>query len=48
MVNAKLSEKEREIQLLRQRDSMNTDAIANLSDQLANVMQKIDMLKNRK
>jgi len=27
-------QKEKEIQLLRQRDSVNTDAIANLSDQV--------------
>ena len=47
-VEAKLSEKEREIQLLRQRDSMNTDAIANLSDQLTKVMQEIELLKNGK
>jgi hypothetical protein len=47
-IEAKLSEKEKEIQLLRQRDFMNTDAIANLSDQLAKVMQEIDVLKNRK
>jgi hypothetical protein len=48
MINSKLSEKEREIQLLTQRDLMNTDAIANLSDQLAKVMEEIDALKNRK
>ena len=44
-IEAKLSEKEIEIQLLRQRDSMNTDAISNLSDQLANIMQEIEILK---
>ncbi|MDQ3902901.1 MAG: site-specific integrase, partial [Thermoproteota archaeon] len=33
-IEAKLSEKEKEIQLLRQRDSMNTDAIASLSDKM--------------
>jgi hypothetical protein len=48
MINSKLSEKEKEIQLLTQRDLMNTDAIANLSDQLAKVMEEIDALKNRK
>ena len=47
-IEAKLSEKEIEIQLLRQRDSMNTDAIANLSDQLANIMQEIEILKKQK
>ena len=44
-IEAKLSEKEKEIQLLRQRDSINTDAIAALSDQLAKVMQEIEVLK---
>jgi integrase len=38
-IEAKLSEKEKEIQLLRQRDSINTDAIQNLSDQLMRVME---------
>jgi integrase len=47
-IEAKLSEKEREIQLLRQRDSMNTDAIAGLSDKLAKVMQEIEELKKQK
>ena len=46
-IEAKLSEKEREIQLLRQRDSMNTDAIAGLSDQLAMVMKDMEILKNK-
>jgi hypothetical protein len=46
-IEAKLSEKEREIQLLRQRDSMNTDAIAGLSDKLAKVMQEIEVLKKQ-
>jgi integrase len=44
-IEAKLTEKEREIQLLRLRDSMNTDAIANLSDQLAKVIHEIEQLK---
>jgi integrase len=46
-IEAKLSEKEKEIQLLRQRDSINTDAIAGLSDQLAKVMQEIEVLKRQ-
>jgi integrase len=45
-IEAKLSEKEKEIQLLRQRDSVNTDAIANLSDQLMKVMAEVQELKN--
>jgi integrase len=46
-IEAKLSEKEKEIESLRQRDLVNTDAIAGLSDQLARVMQEIEILKNR-
>lgn len=46
-IEAILSEKEKEIQLLRQRDSINTDAIASLSDQLAKVMQDIEVLKRQ-
>jgi len=46
-IEAILVEKENEIQSLRQRDSINTDAIASLSDQLAKVMQDIEVLKRR-
>jgi integrase len=46
-IEAKLSEKEKEIQLLTQRDTMNTDAIATLSDQLTKVMQEIEILKKQ-
>jgi integrase len=46
-IEAKLSEKEKEIHLLRQRDSLNSDAIASLSDQLSKVMQEIEIMKNR-
>jgi len=46
-IEAKLSEKEKEIQLLAQRDTMNTDAIATLSDQLTKVMQEIEILKKQ-
>jgi hypothetical protein len=45
IIRGKLSEKEQEIQLLNQRDSMNADAIATLSDQLAKVMQEIGLMK---
>ena|ERR671914_291664 len=48
IIKGKLSEKEKEIQLLTQRDSINTDAISALSDQLSKVMQEIEILKNRK
>jgi integrase len=47
-IDAKLSEKEKEIQLLRQRDSVNTDAIANLSDQLMKLMVEVKELKKQK
>jgi hypothetical protein len=40
-------EKEKEIQLLRQRDSVNTDAIANLSDQVMKLMAEVQELKNQ-
>lgn len=45
IIKGKLSEKEQEIRLLRQRDSVNTDSIAGLSDQLAMVMQDIEDIK---
>ena len=47
IIDGKLLERENEIQLLRRRDSMNTDAIANLSDKLARVMQEVEALKKR-
>jgi hypothetical protein len=47
IIKGKLQEKEQEIQLLNQRDSINADAIATLSDQLAKVMQEIELMKKR-
>lgn len=47
-IESNLTEKEKEIQLLRQRDSMNTDAIAGLSDQMTKMMQEIEMMKQQK
>ncbi len=47
MVNAKLSEKELEMQLLRQQDSMNKDAIASLSDQMQELVAKIHELEKK-
>jgi hypothetical protein len=44
-IDAKLSEKEKEIQLLRQRDSVNTDA--NLSDQVMKLMTEVQELKKK-
>jgi integrase len=46
-IDAKLSEKEKEIQLLRQRDSVNTDAIANLSDQVMKLMAEVNEMKRQ-
>ena len=34
MINTKLAEKDRELQLLRQRDELNNDALAALSERL--------------
>lgn len=47
LINAKLSEKEKEIQLLNQRDSMNTEAIANLSDQLMTISARLAELEKK-
>jgi hypothetical protein len=47
IIKGKLSEKEKEIQMLSQRDSMNTDAIANLSDKMQELMIKIKELEDR-
>lgn len=44
-IEAKLSEKEMEIQTLKQRDSMNTDAIASLSDKMQELMLKVQELE---
>jgi hypothetical protein len=46
-IEAQLSEKEKEIQLLRQRESVNTDAIQNLSDQLVKVMAEVQEMKKK-
>jgi integrase len=47
-IEAQLSEKDKEIQLLRQRDSVNSDAIQSLSDQLMKVAVEVQELKKRK
>jgi integrase len=46
-IEAKLSEKVREIELLRQRDSTNTDAIASLSDKMQELMAKVQELERK-
>ena len=48
MVNTKLLEKEQEIQLLRQRDFMNTDAIGGLTDRLMKLVEEVEMLKEKR
>ena len=44
-IEAKLSEKEREIQSLRQRDATNTDAISSLSDKMQELVAKVQQLE---
>ena len=44
-IESKLSEKEYEITILREKDALNTDAISALSDQLSHVMKEIELLK---
>jgi hypothetical protein len=44
-IEAKLTEKEKEIQILRQRDTINTYAIANLSDQVMKLMLEVKQVK---
>jgi hypothetical protein len=48
IIKGKLAEKENEIRLLSQRDSMNTDAISSLSDKLQNVMKRLNELEGKK
>ena len=47
-IETKLTEKEKEIQLLRQRDTINTDAISNLSDQVMKLMVEVRELKKQR
>ncbi len=47
-VQTKVDELEMINQKLRERDAMNTDAIASLSDKLAQVMQEIEILKKQR
>jgi hypothetical protein len=44
-IEARLYEKEKEIQILRQRDADNTDAIASLSDKMQELTVKIQELE---
>ena len=47
-VQGRLYEKEKEIEILRRRDAMNTDAISALSDKLAYVVKEIEVLKQQR
>jgi hypothetical protein len=47
IIKGKLSEKEREIQLLREDNSENTDAIATLSDKIMRLMTEVQELKKQ-
>jgi hypothetical protein len=47
-IEAKLSEREKEIQMLRQKDSMNSEAIANMSDQLLTISARLQELEKSK
>lgn len=44
-IESQLYEKEKAIVVLTEKDSMNADAIASLSDQLSKVMREIEILK---
>ena len=46
-VEAKLSEKEKEIQLLKKNQEMRDDAVSSLADQVSKLMQEIDALKEK-
>jgi hypothetical protein len=48
VITGRLLEKEQQIESLRQRDLINTDAIASLSDQLAKIIQEIELIKKQK
>lgn len=47
IIKGKLSDKEKEIGVLKQRDSMNTDAIGSLTDKFMQPMQEFDELKKK-
>ena len=47
-IEAKLFEKDQEIKILRQKDTLNTDAISTLSDRLEQIVKEIEVLKQKK
>ena len=47
-IESKLSEKEKEIQLLRKHQEMRDDAVSLLADQVTKLMQEMEMLKEHR
>jgi integrase len=47
-IEAKLSEKDKEIQLLRQKDQMKDEALTHLSDRLEELVEKVELLERKK
>ena len=47
-IEAKLTEKEREIQQLRKYQEMRDDAVRSLSDQVTKLVQEMEILKKQK
>ena len=47
-IEAKLSEKEKEIQLLRKHQEIRDDAVSSLADQVTKLMQEMEMLKEHR
>jgi phosphoketolase len=48
IIKGKLSDREKEIEVLLQRDSINTDAIATLSDKMQEIMERMKQLEERR
>lgn len=48
IIKGKLSDKEKEVELLRERDSVNSEAIANLSDRLMIISARLQEIENKK
>ena len=46
IIKGKLADKEKEIELLNQRDSMNSEAISRLSDELITISRRVQELEN--
>ena len=46
IIKGKLADKEKEIELLNQRDSMNSEAISRLSDELITISRRVQDLEN--